>query len=458
MLINFRVENYKSYKNLQVFTMIPRKYKSKKNHVISKEKANILKFSSIYGGNASGKSNLVDAIKKTQYMILKGKVLGNTKNLYFKLDENMIDKPSKFEYEILIGEKVFAYGFSIIFSKQLMVNEYLYEIKDNNEKLYFDFDYLNEKMEFYKNVKSHENMVKIGVYIDDFKNKDKKDEFFLTFLNKIKFSEIEEWDKDIKDVYNWFHNILTVVTPKTKLGDIFGLFNEKEKENYIPIIELIKTFDTGITNILKETIGIDEFLVNIKSTLSRDLVEEIIEDVEKLENNTILNLLIDEKYYKIFKEEEKVIAEIIKFEHCNLNSIHFEFNEESDGTKRLIELVNMLYYVQFKSKVYIVDEINRSLHPNLTLDFIEKFIKLSYGNESQLIVTNHESAIMDLSVVRQDEIWVVDRQENGASNLISLSKYSIRSDKVLNKDYLFGRYGGVPQVLKLLNFKGDDNG
>jgi len=459
MLINFKLENYKSYKDTVEFTMIPGNYRKRKNHVIFKKNAKVLKFSSIYGGNASGKSNFVDAINRTKYMIMTGKIDFDFKELYFKLDNKMKESPSKFEYEILINDRIFAYGCAINFSENIILNEYLYEIKNGNDNCIFDFDYSNKKFELnLKKIKNKNDKKKLEVYKDEYLTN--TNEFFLTYINKKNFDLIESSIKDIKNIHNWFENILTVITPHSKPIDMFGLFETKQNNNFISIIELIKTFDTGITNFKKERISFDEFLANMKNQISPDSIDEIKEisnQVNKLVEEEALEFIVNEKYYKVYKEKNNIIVEITSFIHCNVKSAEFQFLEESDGTKRLLELVNVLYYSQFKNKVFVIDEINRSLHPNLSVDFINKFIKLSLKTESQMIVTTHESSLMDLNLLRQDEIWVVDRLSNGASNLISLSKYSIRSDKVLNKDYLLGRYGGVPSLLKILNDGGELN-
>lgn len=451
MLISFSVENYKSYKDPVIFNMTPGGYRKKKEHLIKKKNANILKFSSIYGGNASGKSNFVDAIRVTKNMIVNGKINNPYKELYFKLDESQKEKPSNFEVEVSIGEKIFAYGFSVNFNKNLVLKEYLYESKSN--KVIFDFDYDNKKYFNIMSIQKKSNSKKIDVYIDEYKKN--KRNFFLKYIYSKNLDKTEAFFNNICSVFEWFNDTLTVITPTTAPIDMIGLFKENENKNIIQMIDLIKSFDTGITSYLEERLSLDKFISKIKTRLiateTQNELEDLIEDIEELEENETMILIIQEKYYKIYKRKNKPIIENLTFRHCNLNCASFELSEESDGTKRLIELIHMIYFSQFKNKVFIVDEINRSLHANLTVDFVNKFIELSKSTESQLIITTHESSLMDLDILRQDEIWVVDRYTDGSSNMISMSKYSIRSDKVLNKDYLLGRYGGVPQLLKILN-------
>lgn len=97
-----------------------------------------------------------------------------------------------------------------------------------------------------------------------------------------------------------------------------------------------------------------------------------------------------------------------------------------------------------ENKVYVIDEMERSLHPKLTARFIELFDQMHPEQMIQLIFTTHESSIMDQELFRRDEIWFVERAQDNTSNLYSLDKFKERYDKKLSKAYLEGRYGALP--------------
>jgi AAA15 family ATPase/GTPase len=454
MLLNFTLENYKSYNEDQRFTMVPGKYRKKKEHIVKKKDMNILKLATIYGGNASGKSNFVGAINDCRMMIVKGRVMSSHKDISFKLNTT-INHESKFEFEIAIKEKRFAYGFAINFSKGKILKEYLYQLKNKSEEMIYDFNYDDKELEFEEKRISKSNIDRIRIYKEDFETKD--EEFFLNYFCQGNFKDNDEVVKDIQSVFNWFKYTLTVITPDTKPLDIIGLFDQGDSENEenTSVIDLIRSFDTGITDFSKAYMTIEELVNRIRKEVPNQLQEEIgelEESIYNLNDNDNVGLILDENYFKIYKKagDEAPIVELLTFNHCFNNKCEFTFREESDGTRRLIELVNILFISQFTNKVFVVDELNRSLHPNLTIDFVEKFLLLSSKNESQMILTTHETSLMSLEILRQDEIWIVDRLEDGSSNLFPLSKYALRSDKVLNKDYLQGRYGGIPQIFKLL--------
>lgn len=96
------------------------------------------------------------------------------------------------------------------------------------------------------------------------------------------------------------------------------------------------------------------------------------------------------------------------------------------------------------NKTYVVDELDRCLHPSLTYKFIETFLQKAANSNIQLIVTTHESRLMDFDLLRRDEIWFVNKKETGVTDIYSLEEYNERFDKKIDKAYLEGRYGGVP--------------
>ena len=121
----------------------------------------------------------------------------------------------------------------------------------------------------------------------------------------------------------------------------------------------------------------------------------------------------------------------------------FRFEDESDGTRRLFDLIDILLN-QKEDVVYIVDELERSLHPKLTEHYLELFSKFHENHRNQLIFTTHESCIMKQSLFRRDEIWFIERNIDNASTIYSLDRFKERYDKQLSKAYLEGRYGAIP--------------
>ena len=154
------------------------------------------------------------------------------------------------------------------------------------------------------------------------------------------------------------------------------------------------------------------------------------------------SIRINREMYIIRKPSlDEIKVEKIVLKHKN-NDSQYAFSEESDGTQRLFDLIEILMNKD-SEKVYLIDELDRCFHPELTYKFIERFLKLTNSN-SQLIVTTHESRLLNFDLLRRDEIWFANREKNGPTDLYSLERYNERFDKKIDKAYLEGRYGGVP--------------
>ena len=143
--------------------------------------------------------------------------------------------------------------------------------------------------------------------------------------------------------------------------------------------------------------------------------------------------------------ENNIQFKTIKFSHY-ADDDFYTLGEESDGTVRLLELYDIIK--NNEGKVFVVDELDRSLQPNLTFNFIKNY--LNSQNNSQLIVSTHEDRILDLSIMRRDEIWFVEKSDIGESRLYSLEEFKTRFDKDIMNAYLDGRYGSIPKF-KFLN-------
>jgi len=133
---------------------------------------------------------------------------------------------------------------------------------------------------------------------------------------------------------------------------------------------------------------------------------------------------------------------VIRFQHQGQESALMDANEESDGTLRLLDLVPILRGGETQGKVFIIDELDRSLHPLISYRLVERF--LATGGTNQLVATTHASNLLDFDLLRRDEIWFIEKDRQGASHLYSLEEFTPRYDLDVEKGYLFGRFGAIP--------------
>lgn len=445
MLIKVKVSNFMSIGQLQELSMISGKVRGKRDHLYINKNISLLRLSTIYGANASGKSNLIRALEFSKQTVVEKIPKGYT-NKYNRTNRENINNPSYFEFEIKIDRKYFSYGFEIILNKSSIVSEWLYEMSTDNHRTEIFYRNLSEKKfslgEHFKN----EGIInRLKIYFDDIKLDDSI--LFLSEMNRSK-SDLYKKKSELlvfNNVFEWFKNTLDINYPE-KVFSNYSYF--MKKANSEQICETIKAFDTGITS-FKIINAKKEDLNNI---IPADVLKEIFEDLEeeiiksKKQNtdiDTLGILLRGNKDFYIFdvNKDYEIEIQTIEFEHGNRGT--FKLSEESDGTRRILELIEMLFS-ENDNKVYVIDEIDRSLHPWLTYQFIKSYLKSLGNRKTQLIVTTHESRLLDLDLLRRDEVWFMNKNLNGDSELYSLEQFNERFDKKIDKAYLEGRYGAIP--------------
>ncbi|HBN82564.1 MAG TPA: AAA family ATPase, partial [Clostridiales bacterium] len=218
----------------------------------------------------------------------------------------------------------------------------------------------------------------------------------------------------------------------------------------------IKTFDTGISEVNIVEISIDELKKELPEVIFNDFMEDLkIKLEEEGAGKFKVSMRSNSSYFNIESlDNGELKITTLELKHGS-SYYDFKFKEESDGTRRLFELIDILLN-ESEDKVYVIDEMERSLHPKLTSRFIELFNTMHPEQKIQLIFTTHESSIMDQELFRRDEIWFVERDKYNNSNIYSLDKFKERYDKKLSKAYLEGRYGAIP-VFTSFKFTEDEN-
>lgn len=451
MLIRYSIENFLSFKGRESLSLIPGKSTRKENH-INKEIEGIktLKTSLIFGANASGKSNLIKAISFGKRFVLDGPKVDNGIIYHpHKLDKLLENENSRMEYEIQHKGKNYAYGF--VFNLQGIVEEWLYEFNKKKDTKIFE-----RKLENGKVIFDLEYLYK--------KNKNEDEKQFLDFISKgtpintlfiteIKKRRVKENVSDISDIFNiidWFQYVLNIIFPNTKYNE--GMFSMLPIDGAMKskFVDLLKYFDTGIDEIDFVPVNLNtlplptEIYENIKKSLN---ISDNLPISKK--NSANVMLTFNNNYYFFKKNKSEITVHKLMTKHRLVGEkgyVFFDINQESDGTKRVIDYIPFILDLIKGDKVFIVDEIERSLHPNLCYELLELFLSKSVGNNCQFISSTHESSLLTQDLVRKDEIWFTVKGNSGASHLHSLSDYSIRFDKNIRKDYLLGRFKAIPNI------------
>lgn len=453
MLIRFNVKNFLSFDKQadgksEEFTMVAGKVRSKEERLYKDENIKLLKFTALYGANASGKSNFIKALNFMQETVVTGKLPVRYSNFYCKTAEDNKNKESYFEIQLLINNKYYLYGFTVLLSTGEFLSEWLYEVSKDREIRIFERDIANGIFDI-NHIQDKSLAVKFDVYTDDIKKN--SGQLFLYFMNDNKDNLYKDFKDDyqvvvFKNVYEWFAKVLDINYPDRPISASLYLTDEKKLKL---ASELLKAFDTGINELQLVDVHID----NIKGdNIPQDVIEKLVSEMEadfkeiknKKKGKQVRIVLRSKKDYYIFSgtSADDIKCQSLKFRHNNISSL-FDLIEESDGTIRILELLDII--LSEEKKVYVIDELDRCLHPNLTYKFIQTFFKYVANKlDVQLIVTTHESRLLDFNLLRRDEIWFIDKKLEGNCDIYSLDEYNERFDKKIDKAYLEGRYGGVP--------------
>ena len=434
MLIRFAVENFASFKDMTEFNMMASKIVRHSDHVVSCNGKRVLKSAVLFGPNASGKSNFVKAIFVASQLVLYGLDRISVFKKYFRLDDACKDKPGVFQFDIFANGHFYSYGFAISYQSQSIVEEWLYNIdKQDDEKCIFLRSYsapwvcrIRSDLSF----SSPKEKMRFQLYKEDFFS-DKMEQRF--FLNDIAFRAPSDNPsyQAFADVFGWFTR-LYVLFPNVKYMGIEELL--ENRDNKTKVENLLSYFDTGIKSLSRKPVDFDK----IASKLGKS-IDPIL---SALNGRKSYLCQLDSSLYEFVKEGGQINAYVIMTNHGNSSDL-FEFGDESDGTKRLFSLIP-IFRDAAKESVIVIDELDRSLHTEATKEFIDRYFEISKGVKSQLIATTHDTNLLDLDFLRQDEIWFINRKKDCSSELYSLNAFNERFDKKIEKEYLLGRYGAVP--------------
>lgn len=441
MLISIAIENFKSFDKLTSFNMIAsNKLRNNKDRVFQTHNISILKSAVIYGANASGKSNLIEAFRFIQHCILSKEIPLTSRQLYCKNNENNEFRISTFEIKMYNNGTCYAYGFDILLKEQTIEREWILESTKSNEmKILFNRE--KGKFELSKELgATKDDLDKFKIYSEDLSENNSV--LFLSEMNRNKKITKDSKLYFFKEIYHWFSKDVNIFSPDTPVTNFEYYYDVSS----LKIVKhIIKSFDTGITDITVRELTIEELQSKLNKEIFNDIVNTIKEKASHNNSNGFrLSMRSKNEFFNIAMDsgDDEPIITTLSFKHGK-SLCDFDFDEESDGTRRIFDLLDILL-TENKNSVYIIDEMERSLHPSLTKHFIELLNEYHNKSNIQLIFTTHESIIMTQELFRRDQIWFVSRDELNNSSIYPLDRFNERYDKKIRKAYLEGRYGAIP--------------
>jgi uncharacterized protein len=424
MLIELKVANFRSIREEQTFSLVAGKTdKELASCVIDRELPGLsgvrfLKGAAIYGANASGKSNVIEAMafvtSFVQHSATKLQPGDPTGAEPFKLDRDSASKSSDFEITFVAENDRFVFGFSV--TPNRVVDEYLVAYPKGAPQRWYHRTFNAEKNAYewarpsttFKHDKSLEE-------------KTRDNSLFLSVGPQFNHAQLTQ-------VFNWFKNSVRFIrlSADAMLHPRFTAELVAKPTHHDRIMTLLKSADIGVVD---AQIQEKEFDMEV---LKKTLSESVLATLEK------------DGYLKSRKQVE------INLTHKadGMGPVALDFDgEESAGTRRFFSLIGPWTDILDNGHTVFVDEIETSLHPLLVKELLKLlFCRKNNPKGAQVVFTTHNPILLDGTLIRRDQVWFTEKSPVGATHLYPLTDYQPRKDEALAKGYLAGRYGAIPFI------------
>lgn len=430
MLLRFGGENFRSISEYQeiLLTASPNAGSSDESLINTQGfRGSLLPIVEIYGGNSSGKTNLLLILRYIVSKIILS-AEGDTSKISvpkFKLDEKYKDKKSSFDIDFICKDQHYHYGFAI--KNNIVVEEWLYQTSYTQRK--------STTTLFYRDIEDDEEFY----FGKPLKGKNKaiasatpKGTLFLSQAAKLEHPLLS-------DIHSYFSNNyefrFSVDLNEQNIGESISENNLSSE-----ISKFLSLVDVGAVKLYVEEGKFDEKQITIMKSIG-SVVTDVMKTlgdaklIESMESNDIEDYFEDAKEYKIK----------ITRKNAQKKDITFSFDQESLGTRALISFLASSFQVLKNGGVFVVDEVESSLHTLLTLKLVELFSnKRTNPHGAQLIFSTHETQLMNFNGVRRDEIWLTEKCQSGSTKVSSLEEFSIDKRANWQKGYIEGRFGAIP--------------
>ena len=425
MLIEFSVTNFRSIKGKQTLSMVADKaLKELPENTFATDITklpHLLSSAVIYGANASGKSNFIQAIAFMEHMVVRSAREADvgepiTDVAPFKLSAATIGQDSEFEVHFVAEGVRYQYGFSL--NRERIHHEFLIAYPNNRAQRWFERVYDAENKTY---------QYKFGDTFDESEREQRKN---LTIPTNLYLSvAVKNNSQKLLPVFSWFRENLCFIGGLGKLGRGIGVKTgrliRKSEQDKQSVIDFLHIF-----GLVMKDVAVDEL------PMTPDMFHDEMPDDMKI---------------MILVGATRLQTKFIYQSKEDGNLVEFDFKEESAGTKNLFRFCGHWLEAIQKDFILVIDEIDASLHPLL----VRRLIELLHRSNSraQLIFTTHDTTLLSQHILRRDQVWFIERDQHLASQLYSLADFSPRKDEALEKGYLHGRYGAIP-FLSELDFYG----
>jgi AAA15 family ATPase/GTPase len=419
MLVEFRLRNFCSYASEKKFSMVAATGKELPSNTMAAEgfeRHPLLRTAAIYGANASGKSNLIQAFSFFRNFVLRSpesRLEGEQiPALPFLLDLELREKPSEFEISFMLDGARHQYGF--IVSPERLFEEWLTVYPKGKPQEWFH-------RLVGASGKSEWSFSRTHMRGDKMQLADRTRE------NALFLSVAAQWNHpQIKSIYAWFQNQMRVLPARISTMPDTRAELLKDARFCDWTAGILRAADIGISGVSARRRERSEERLQFPNDMSAEQRELLTQDYLK-------NVLVDVRVRRKLSGSD--------------TEIEWNLAHESDGTQRMLELLWPIRNALEKGAVLIMDELDTSLHAYITRALVRLFNNPETNPRgAQLVFTTHDTSLLDLTIFRRDQIWLTEKDQSGATDLYSLQDYSPRKGEAIQKGYLLGRYGAIPFV------------
>ena len=429
MIIELKLKNWTSFRDETTFSLAAtdeRRLKARTPRIRKNPALSVLPVSVLYGGNASGKTNLFSLLAFLQSMIV-APLHEDSKEIpldVFLLDPESKKRATEISLSFLaVDDKI--YTFELHLNRKEILKESLSVVKRQGR--YQIFSRQNGRIELTdRSLQKDKDAVAFARIIQH-------NQSFLGIAgNKV---------KSLHYAYRWFRNQLSLINTRSLFQGFWDMFVSAPSD-IEHLSQILKQLDTGICRLELED--------STFAALPPNMFSES-DFKSKLNNGEVVELNVRGLRYIVRKDDDRISVKKMVSYHQNANGkqVKFELSNESEGSLRLLDILPAFIELEKNDsrKVYVIDELDRSWHYTLSQRLLGIYLShCSPQSRSQLLFSTHDLMLMDQDIFRRDEIWIVERNTGGVSTLFPMSAFDIRYDKDIRKLYLQGAVGGIPQL------------
>lgn len=427
MLIEFSVSNFRSIRQRQTLSLSASADTTDlaRNLVSTQTKSvPLLRSAVIYGPNAAGKSNILRAVETLRQLVMQS--AANSQEgapipvVPFLLSEASSNEASEFEVVFTADDEV-RYHYCCSVNAKRVLKEWLIAYPQGRPQRWFEREFLPEKNEqqwwFGPNFKADRAERKVW---QDFT---RDNALFLS--TAIQLNNVQ-----LRSVFTWITQKLIVLIPGVQWNPGLSLELLNQNEGQEKIMRFMRAADVGIDRIeLKE----EEFVQQSNLTPVPAGSMRIKFEVEGAPGQTIMAAT----KLRVLAWHKQTDTQ---------RDVALDLGDESDGTRKLFEFAGGWLHALASGATLFVDELDRSLHPHMTRFLVGLFNSPANEKNAQLVFTTHDTTLLDPSLIRRDQVWFVEKDNQKSTRLYPLLEYSPRKDEALERGYLKGRYGAIPFI------------